>query len=342
MPPSLTPLSPCHIHVPLWSTLQRGTRVLPMPGMHVRDPQFPWGYNNHLGAQPRPHNPSSPTILTPPSFHFLVTVDMSSFSSSSSTHFIDILELGHIVLDNRMTDLINQLFQTDEGSSAYLHYYHHITWNIQRLEQELDQLHQEQQSIHEHLMSSPCFQCILRPIIQTHCIRSNWSGFHPYNSRPLNWQNPTDSPPSSIPSQSSSNNKLPTEAATPPPKDAQPGSANLPIDVNAFQDQFDFVTPTKPYSRPDNLQPRFKPTCECCGQWRHEEPTCDTPICSFHKCYICAWRRRWQSSFCDHYDVSPAPLQTSLDSVVTPSPMTTIPNEEPTVIHRIKSGILER
>ena len=260
---------------------------------------------------------------------------MSSSSSSSSTHFINPLELGHIVLDNWMTDLINWLFQTDEGSSAYLHYYHHITWNIHQLEQELDQLHQEQWDIHEHLMSSPCFQRILWPVIQTHRICSQRSGFHPYASQPLNWQNPTNPSPSLTPSQSLSNNKLPTEAATPPPKDAQPGSANLPININAFQVQFKFKTPETPYSRPDDLWPWFKPTWKHCRWWGHERPNCDTPIHSFHYCYICAWRGQQQSSFCDHYNVAPANVMQLWGD--------TIPYdfEEPTVIHHIKSGILE-
>ena len=159
--------------------------------------------------------------------HLSTTVNMSSSSSSSSLHFVDPLELGHIILDDRMTDLINRLFQTDEGSSAYLRYYHHITRNIHWLEYEVDQLHQEQWDIHGHLMSSPRFQCILQPVVQTHRIRSRRSGFHPYTNRPLSRQNSTDSPPSSIPSQLLSNDKLPTEDASPPPKDAQPGSAEM-------------------------------------------------------------------------------------------------------------------
>ena len=130
-----------------------------------------------------------------PSFHLTRTINMSSSSSSSSTHFVDTLELGHIVLDNLMTDLINQLFQSNEGSSAYLRYYHHITWNIQWLEHKLNQLWQEQWNIHEHLMSSSHFKWILQPIIQTHHIHSRQSSFHPYANWPLSWQKSTDSPP---------------------------------------------------------------------------------------------------------------------------------------------------
>ena len=232
-----------------------------------------------------------------------------------------------------MTDLINRLFQTDEGSLAYLHYYHHITRSIHRLEYELNQLHQEQWDIHEHLMSSPRFQHILWPVIQTHRICSRRSGFHPYTKRPLSRQNSMDSPPSSIPSQSSSNNKLPTEDASPPPKDAQPRSVNLPTDVDAFQGQFEIK------NQPDELRPRFKPTCECCRRWGHEQPNCDTPIRSFHKCYICAWRGQRGSTFAIT-TMSPPP--TSHNSEVTLSLTISIPNEEPAVVHHIKSGILER
>ena len=97
-------------------------------------------------------------------------------------------------IDNQMTDLINHLFQTNEGLSAYLHYYHHFTQNIWQLEHKLDQLQQEQWDVHEHLMSSPHFKQILWPIIQTYHIHSRWSSFHPYANQLLSQHNSTDSP----------------------------------------------------------------------------------------------------------------------------------------------------
>ena len=181
----------------------------------------------------------------------------SSSSSSSSTYPIFAFELGTLVLDERMVELTNQIFKDDEFTIAYLRHYIFITHSIHRAEYELDQLRHEQQTIHKYVMASSQFRQAMQLIVRTYRRRACQSSLHPYTRQPLNLnqlcspQTSQSSLPSSIPSQPSTSSLL--SRLTQPPKDAQPGSTNYPIDVNDNDDHDKTKTVKKP---------KFKPACE--------------------------------------------------------------------------------
>ena len=224
----------------------------------------------------------------------------SSSSSSSPTYPISAFELGTLVLDERMVELTNRIFEDDDLTIAYLRHYIFITRGIHRAEYELDQLQHEQRTIHEYVMASPHFRRAIQPIVRTYRRRTRQSGLHPYTRQPLNINQPCSpptsqsSPPSSIPSQPSTSSL--SSKSTQPPNDIQPGSANYPIDVDDNDDHDKTKTVKKP---------KFEPVCERCGKQGHDKPDCDTPIRSFTHCRVCEWMKKPQET-CDHHDVSPA------------------------------------
>ena len=197
-----------------------------------------------------------------------------------------------------MVELTNQIFKDDEFTIAYLRHYIFITRSIHRAEYELDQLRHEQQTIHKYVMASPQFHQAMQLIVRTYRRRACQSSLHPYTRQPLNLnqlcspQTSQSSLPSSIPSQPSTSSL--SSRSTQPPKDAQPGSANYPIDVDDNDDHDKKKTVKKP---------KFEPVCERCGEQGHNKPNCDTPICSFSHCRVCEWMKKPQES-CDHHDVS--------------------------------------
>ena len=201
----------------------------------------------------------------------------SSSPSSSSTHPISAFKLSTLVLDEQIAALTNQIFHNDELMTAYLWHYTFITCSIHQAEYNLDQLWYEQQTIHEYVMAFPQFCQAMQLIVQTYWRQACQSNLHPYTHQPLNLNQPCsprtsqDSIPSSIPSWSLTSNLL--SKSIPPPKVAQPGSANHPINIDADDDHDKTRTVKKPYTIPDKQKPRFKPTCEQCDKWGHENLT---------------------------------------------------------------------
>lgn len=234
-------------------------------------------------------------------------------SSPRNTRFTTAFELRHLILDERMGELVNRVFQDDGVSSAYLRHYSFIAQTIARLEYALDQVHEEQNEIYNHLMASPQFRHTLRPVIQTYRQRQRQSNSQPYthSHRPLNRRESPNSLPSSSSSQPSSN-----DSSTRPPHpspDAQPGSSINPIDVDADKDNDNDKTKimgtTDQYGRrlthiDGSGPPNSESMCERCSQYGHEKSGCNTKIRSFLFCDTCRWLGRQQDN-CDHYDLSP-------------------------------------
>ena len=120
-------------------------------------------------------------------------------------------------------------------------------------------------------MAFPQFRQAMQPIVRTYRRQACQSGLHPYTRQPLNLNQPyspqmsQSSLPSSIPSQPSSSSL--SSKLTPPPKDAQPRSANYPININDDNDHDKTKTVKKP---------KFEPACERCSKQGHNKPNCDT------------------------------------------------------------------
>lgn len=237
-------------------------------------------------------------------------------------------ELSNLVMNDRLTNLIDQVFNDDPASHAHLQHYATVSRNLRRLEYDLDQVREDQNTLFDRLMTCSRFRNAIKPVIRTERRRMRQARFDPYTRRVLTHSTSSSSsisqPSQASFSQSSSSSSRRSFHST---NDNFVGSSSQPIDV----DQFDETkTAKKPIIRPlfplpdkcpkceehghedDCLQPirrpQFRPQCSRCGQLGHNKPECDTRMRSFAFCDTCEWLGRRQRD-CDHYDVTPMDIK---------------------------------
>ena len=108
----------------------------------------------------------------------------SSSSSSSVSTFTDAHEFSNLVLNGRMTALVNRTFDDDPTSAAYIRHFTFIATLVEKLRFDIDQYQEEQQTILDHLLTCPRFCATLKPLTRTYRRQMRQSGFHPYTRRP--------------------------------------------------------------------------------------------------------------------------------------------------------------
>ena len=224
---------------------------------------------------------------------------MSSPSCSISPFAFLSHKLGHIISDDVSVNQINQILNDTNNMIAATHLCHFgfIVTTIAHLEYTLNQCQEEKLEIFAHMMMNKPFQDVLCPIFQDHQHWTRQSGFHPYTHRPLT---PQSSPP--LPSKSPSNSSSSSNYET---TNNSPGLPQNPINVDQFNQK---VYDNKKFQETldkTRIPPQFKPTCEWCNQYRHENPNCNTPIRLFVHCDVCKFFNQLQSMYCKYYDLSP-------------------------------------
>ena len=225
-----------------------------------------------------------------------------------------------------MPTLLSATFNDDRVTTMALRHYHFVVKTIEKLEEEIERQVVEQQSILMQLLRRCRFHEHITPIVADYrrCLGRT--------SAPIATSPISSSLPSSL-TDIKEDHTPEGGAATPPPttcpdnieviddNDSPPstyataetslGSSQNPIDVDQFQfgqemyDNQKFQDILNKTKEP----PRFKPTCERCGQIRHDKPDCDTPICSFIHCKVCEYFGKRQSMYCGHVDLSPVAFQ---------------------------------
>ena len=225
-----------------------------------------------------------------------------------------------------MPTLLSATFHDDGVTTMALRHYHFIVKTIKKLKEEIEQQVIEQQDILARLLWRRRFRERITPIVADYWRCSRRA------SAPI----ATSLLPSSLPSSSTDikEDHTPEDGATTPPPtsypndtkvvddnnppssthataETPPGSSQNPIDVDQFQDQFQFGPEMYDSQKFQDIldktkePPRFKPTCERCGQIGHDKPDCDTPIRSFVHCKVCEYLGKQQSMYCRHIDLSP-------------------------------------
>jgi len=149
--------------------------------------------------------------------------------------------------------------------------------NIRRIRELLDEQLQEQQEVFEHMMKDADLQEKLQPIVTTYLQRCRDSRPVPYAKKPTFQQRPQTPFRPTNPSSSSS---LPSELTN----DNQFGSSKNPIVIEVSEAEEVVV---KPYERSEYMCPRFRPTCEQCGQIGHNQGDCRTSPRLFLQCDYC-------------------------------------------------------
>jgi hypothetical protein len=212
----------------------------------------------------------------------------SSTSNSPSPLFAS--ELSELLRDDPMVNLINQTYNDDAVSAAFMRHYSFITMNIRRMRELLDEQLRERQEVFEHMMKDADLQEKLQPIVTSYRQRCHDSRPVPYTKKPM-FQQRLQTP--FRPTNPSSSSSLPSE----PTNDNQPGSLRNPIVIEVSEAEEVMV---KPYERSESMRPRFRPTCEQCGQIGHNKDDCQTSPRLFLRCDYCHWLKQSQR-LCTHY-----------------------------------------
>ena len=251
----------------------------------------------------------------------LSTLATTSFSSAhDATLPPSAFELRHIILDQEAVEMFEHVFSEDATSMSQLRHISFVSQTIKRLEYELDCHHEEEREFYEHVMKDEDFRNPLQLVARDYRRRTRAKGFHPYHHRPLKPPPPSASPKSSrsrptrpSPESPPSSSSCTTDQSTSyesgmsivrayleqERQQNQPRSSGNPIVVDVPEENEPPI-----YRRRPSMSPRYRPTCEQCGQFGHEKPNCTTPARIYIPCEFCVHLEQSQR-LCTHYDMSP-------------------------------------
>jgi hypothetical protein len=122
----------------------------------------------------------------------------SNNSSTASSSIISPHEFSCLITEPEMTRALARTFASRPTSTAILRYYFFLSRSIERLHQELERHHHEQNTLFHHLFESRRFRMKVQPIVLRY--RQFTSRYHPYGRTPSPLNAPSETNDINLPS----------------------------------------------------------------------------------------------------------------------------------------------